>query len=298
MQAIEEVATAFFTTLTSRALRDAASARVDALASERARAEQHFNAGSAASVDVLRADAALQDARAALASANARTLLAERSLARLTGIESAEISSRLLEEVPLPTAQAPAGAGVSPRIRLADRALAAAEARVLEERAAGLPAFVVGAGMQDFGTATGEHALEWRAGLEVSWPLFTGGARSASVRRAAAEAAAARADLDAARRQADLEVDAAVAAIAEADARLQALDAAVTQWTEVSRIEALALEAGSGEQRDLLQAQVGLFESRAGRASARQEAILARIRLARAEGRLSREWIVASMETR
>jgi outer membrane protein TolC len=134
--------------------------------------------------------------------------------------------------------------------------------------------------------------------VEVTWPVFTGGARSASVRRATADAAAARAELDAARRREDMEVDAAVAAIAEADARLEALQAAVAQWTEVSRIESLALDAGSGEQRDLLQAQVGLFESRAGTAAARQEAILARIRLARAQGTLNREWIVESMEAR
>ena len=69
------------------------------------------------------------------------------------------------------------------------------------------------------------------------------------------------------------------------------MSAAVAQWEEVARIEALALEAGAGEQRDLLRAEAGLFQARAGYALAGQEALTARLRLARAEGILDREWI-------
>ena len=66
---------------------------------------------------------------------------------------------------------------------------------------------------------------------------------------------------------------------------------AVTQWEEVARIEALALEAGAGEQRDLLRAEAGVFQARAGYALATEEAIAARLRLARSRGVLVREWI-------
>jgi outer membrane protein TolC len=128
--------------------------------------------------------------------------------------------------------------------------------------------------------------------------MFTGGARSASVRRAASELDAARGDLGAVRLEVAQEIDAAVTAVLEADARMQALGAAVAQWEEVARIEVLALEAGSGEQRDLLRAQAGLFQARAGQARARQDAILARVQLARAEGVLTRTWVSESLEDR
>jgi outer membrane protein TolC len=51
-------------------------------------------------------------------------------------------------------------------------------------------------------------------------------------------------------------------------------------------------------QRDLLRAQAGLFQARAGHAAARYDAIVARARLARAEGGLDRTWVTESLETR
>jgi outer membrane protein len=214
------------------------------------------------------------------------------------GVAPGEVSDRTLAEVGLRAAPPRGDAGASPLVQQADRSVAAAEARLAEERAARLPTLDAGAGLLDFGTAGGDHVLEWRAGVEVSWPVFTGGARTASVRRAASEVAAARGELEAARLQVAQEMDAAETAVVEADARLVALAAAVAQWDEVARIEALALEAGSGEQRDLLGAAAGLFQARAGHARARQDALLARVRLARAEGILSRNWINESMESR
>jgi outer membrane protein TolC len=132
----------------------------------------------------------------------------------------------------------------------------------------------------------------------VSWPLFTGGARSAAVRRAAAEVAAAERDLEATRLYVDQTADAARTAVVEADARAEALALAVTQWEEVARIEALTLAAGSGVQHDLLRAEAGLFGARAGHAAARYEAIVAGARLARAQGTLDRTWITEALETR
>ncbi|NIP83666.1 MAG: hypothetical protein GWM90_32325, partial [Gemmatimonadetes bacterium] len=79
----------------------------------------------------------------------------------------------------------------------------------------------------------------------------------------------------------------ALAGVTEADARAEALEAAVAQWTEVARIEALALEAGSGVQSDLLRAQASLFQAAAGLARARSDAAGARVAFARARGILS-----------
>jgi outer membrane protein len=241
----------------------------------------------------------LQEARAQLATAEARVALSARVLARLMGVDPATVSPDALADVTVrdtPRAERDDGIALSPIIRQADRAAVAAEAHLSEERAGRLPTVQAGAGLLDFGTLDGSHVLEWQAGLQVSWPLFTGGARSSSVRRAQAELVAARSDADAARLEVAQAVDAAETAVVEADARTAALAVAVTQWEEVARIEALALEAGSGVQGDLLRAQAGLFQARAGHAQAGYDAVLSRIRLARAEGTLDGSWIDEALE--
>ena len=172
----------------------------------------------------------------------------------------------------------------------------AAEARLGEERGRRLPSVEAGAGVLDFGTLGGGHVTEWQAGFQVSWPLFTGGATSAAVRRAEADVRAARSDLALTELALAGAVDAAATAVVEADARVEALSVSVVQWDEVTRIEALALDQGLGVQSDLLRAEAQLFQARAGHARARYDAVLARVELARAQGRLDRAWIDEALE--
>ncbi len=298
MGVLEEAASAYLRVLSARAVLEAADAQVEALDEERSRAQQQLDVGAAAQVEVLRASATLQQARADQASARAQVGLAERSLARLMGVDADTLSSLQLTDVgPAPVAIR-GDVASSATVRQADRAVAAAESRVSEQRASWVPDLSAAAGLLDYGTLDGGQTLEWQAGLQLSWPIFTGGARSAGVRRAHADLDAARGDLDAARLQAAQAIDQASTAVLEADAKADALESAVSQWEEVARIEALALSAGSGVQADLLRAQAGLFQARAGYARARYDAVGARVRLARAEGVLDRAWINESLETR
>jgi len=300
MAVIDETATAYVGVLASQAVLEAAQAQVDALTEEADRAQRAFDAGTAAEVEVLRARATLQESRAQLASAEARTSLSVRALARLMGVDPETIDAAALADVG-------AGATVlddvvvdgasSPIVLQADRAVQVAEATLAGERAGRLPTVLAGASLLDFGTIDGAHTAEWQAGVQVSWSLFNAGSRSSSVRRAQAELAAAQSDLDAARLQVAQAVDAAHTAVVEADARTDALEVGVEQWEEVARIEALALDAGSGVQADLLRAQAGLFQARAGHAQARYDAVLSRIRLARAQGTLDRDWMDEALET-
>ena len=297
MQILEETLAAYVGVLSARAVLEASVAQVEALEEEQARASRELAAGTTAELEVLRAAASLQEARADEASTRARLGLAERALARLMGTDASRVSADALLDVGAREA-APADAATSPELEQAARAVAAARARLAEERGGRFPSVEAGAGLLDYGTLSGDHVFEWQAGVQVSWPLFTGGARSAAVGRAAAELAARESELQAARLDVAQAIDGAQTAVVEADARAEALVLAVAQWEEVARIEALALEAGSGVQRDLLRAQAGLFRARAGHAAARYDAIVARARLARAEGRLDRTWVTESLETR
>ena len=67
---------------------------------------------------------------------------------------------------------------------------------------------------------------------------------------------------------------------------------------ELVRIERLALEDGAGVQSDFLDAAASLAEARAGFAQARRAALLAQIRLARAAGQLTPEWLSDRIELR
>jgi outer membrane protein len=301
---LEAVAAAYTGALAAREMRAAAVRQVRALAAEEERAGQRFREGTAARVELLRAAAALQEARAQLATAEAAVGLAERGLARLMGLAPASLAERELTDVhptvgeASPLATGAGAASMEPRVEAARRALHAAQARLAQERAGRLPSLKGSAGLLNFGSGAGDYATEWQAGVRVSWPLFTGGARTAAIRRAEADVRVAEEELRQAELATDSELDAAEAALAEARARGEALAAAVAQWAEVARIEALSLEAGSGTQPDYLRAEAALFQARSGNARARYDEILALVGRARAQGSLDREWMDQALEAR
>lgn len=304
MDLLERVTAAYVGVLGARAHLDAAERQVAALEAEADRARQRVGAGTAAEVELLRASAALEEARAAAISARTRMELGERSLARTMGVDASEVAGALLAEIdvgdPVADPTGPFGTP-SPPVTHPDLEAAAAHERAASdrldgERAARLPRLDLTAAMLDYGTWSGGHVAEWQVGAAVSWPLFTGGARSALIRRTEAELSAARRETEAVARSIDAAIDAARSAIIEADARSEALDASVRQWTEVARIEALALETGAGTQSDLLTAEANLFRARAGLAEARYARLLARVKLARALGRLDLDWLQRTLE--
>lgn len=301
---LEGTVAAYLGVASAREVRDAAERRVTALAAEASRARQSLAEGTAARVEVLRAEAALLDARAAEATASAAVDVAEGRLARLTGAAPAAVAGWRLqvpavdpEDVLRPSpAGTPSPDAVDPRVVAAERAVAAAEARLDRERSALLPSLRGSAGLVNYASGAGDFITEWQAGVQLSWPVFTGGARGAAIDGARAAVTRAREELRLARLEEADARDAARADLVEAATRTAALAAAVEQWTEVARIEALRLASGAGTQPDLLQAEAGLFQARAGLARARNATVLARVRLARAQGILTRSWLDTTLE--
>lgn len=298
MRLLESVTAAYVGVLAAREVHDAALRQVEALDAEATRARQRLAEGTAARVEVLRAEAALLDAQAQRATAEARTNLAERALARLMGTDPAQVIARPLADVaPRPAAAPGNAAGDDPRVVAARRAVDAARARLDQERAGRFPTLRASTGLQSFGSAGGDHVTEWQAGVRLSWPLFTGGARSAAIARAEADLRAAEEELRLAELTRDGELDSAEADLVAAAGAAEALEASVAQWQEVTRIEALSLETGAGVQQDWLRAQAALFQARAGWARARYDEILALAAKARVQGLLDPEWIDGALES-
>lgn len=294
--------------------------RIGALEAERDRVEQLFRAGRAADVDRMRVGAALAGAAAERVRLESSLDLAERDLARLTGLPTAATRAAALRPVTLAEAapdevpELPGAAVATPSdsdaLRLPDREtlvrqaldanprvgqaraeVAAAETAVELARSQGRPTVGVRGAWQEFASGDGREAGEWLAGVEVTVPLFDGGRVAARVRGAEARVQAATARLEDLRQAVREELDGALADLRQASARAAALEEAVEQYAEVARVEALRLELGTGTQSGFLDAQADLLEARADLAQARFDRITARTRVARVAGTLDPAWV-------
>ncbi len=299
---IAEAVLSYLTALTAREIEFAHGARVEALEAELARARRFLEEGTAPRVAVLRTEAALSAAQADREAARQRLLVALRRLERVTGLGARVTAARLVDV-------RAAGAGVEPRDALLSAAAAtsavvaeararvtAAGAAVGAARSSFLPRVSLTGRYSAFAAASVDPAMEWQAGMQLSYPLFTGGRRLRQVERASSLADAARAEAELAERAVADAVDAALQAYLSALARVEALEAAVTQSAEVVRIEALALSAGAGVQTDYLAAEAELLRARAALSDARHGMVEARVRLAQATGRLDMNWVMELTE--
>jgi outer membrane protein TolC len=213
------------------------------------------------------------------------------------GAAPATLEGRALANVSLAETEVAIGADATdPRSDAARRSVDAARGRLDLERAARLPALRAGAGLLGYGSGQADPVGEWQAGLSVSWPLFTGGARAAAVRQAELDVQTEEEMLRSIELTIAGELDAADAALIETGARTRALLAAVAQWEEVARIEALSLAEGAGVQQDYLSAEAAVFEARAAHARARYDEVLARVRRTRVQGGLDRDWMNDALE--
>jgi outer membrane protein TolC len=295
---------AYLRVRSAREVQAAQARRVAALTSERDRAGQTFREGRAARLLLTRAEAALSSAAADATASRGEVEVAERELARLTGLEPDRIRRDSLRAVKLKVAAAPTveeslrrARDSNPELLRLRRQVAAAEQGRVEARALWLPRLQVGGRFNQYGAGNGEAQGEWQSGVQVSYPLFTGGTRTAAAERAAAEIAAARSELATAELRVAESIDRAFLAFETARARQQALRAAVAQAEEVARIERLALDAGSGVQSDYITAEAELFRVRAALTEATYAQILARVELARVAGAITPEWINENLES-
>jgi outer membrane protein len=280
-------------------------AGVAALERERDRSAQLFESGRAARVIMLRAEATLSAARAERVTETADLDAAERELARFLGIAVENVTGRVFPAVELAPAsrqidraalleRASSGnAGIARSRRQVDAAQAAGAAA----RALWYPRVQLSGRLVEYASGAGHESAEWQGGAQLSYPLFTGGARGAAAQRAVAELGAARAELALAELRVADGIDRAIAVWNAANGRVEALEASVAQMEEVTRIERLALDAGAGVQTDYLVSEADLLRARASLTEARQAAVSARIQLALITGELSGPWLANNVET-
>jgi len=282
----------------------AQDSRRESLEAEASRVGRFLAEGRAAPLERMRADAAVAGALADHAAALGRLEVAEAGLARLVGTTPDRTRGPML--IPI---QAVDGAALSRDSLLTLARAASPVIQAATSRAAAKHAAIRGAGgsrypslraegrLVTYGSGDGDYTTEWQTGLRVSWPVFTGGNRSAAIDRARAGAAEAEADL------ADLElslandIDRSLAGLTETERRITALQSAIGQLSEAQRVESLALAQGAGTQSDFLRSEADLAGGRAALANARAERIATRVELARLVGSLSPATLAAMVTT-
>lgn len=278
--------------------------QIAAIQAEHDRVEQQLAQGTVPEVERFRADAALKSAEADRATTRADLTAILRNLGRLIGVPGDSLPADRLHEVSLAPAFAEAGRDSvlaravrrNPDVLAARQTAASAVAQQRAAAAAWLPNLNVSAGVTGYGGAD-TFTTEWQVGIGVSYPLFTGGARSHRVGRtaAASDAAAARAH-EAALGAADA-ADRALAQVEASTNRSEALALAVTHLREVVRVERLALTTGAGVQVDYLRAEADLVRAEAALAEARYATIAAVVDLAAITGDLTPDWLSGVVET-
>ncbi|MGH9318618.1 MAG: TolC family protein [Vicinamibacteria bacterium] len=271
---------------------------IDALELELSRVKQLFDVGRAATVDVLRVEAAIAASRAERVRVLSSLKLAERNLARLIGADESETRASSLAPVELSDRRVPPREEIrqkalesNPTVRLAREELDIAEASLGVSRSRRLPTVNVDGRYVNYGSASGANSLEWNVGVSLHYPVFTGGAVASAVARSQATARSARERLAWMESEVASDVDRAFSTLEETEARVESLAIAVNRFAEVSRIEKLRLDTGVGTEADYIRAEADRLGTEAGLIEAQYAEIAARAELARITGSLGPEWV-------
>jgi outer membrane protein len=298
---ISQVANAYLRVLTLRGVLEAQQQELAALEAEARRVAQLEAQGKAAHVEVLRLAAQTSRARADQVATGAQLDVAERDLALLVALPVETARAQLAPVRLADTSVADRATLVataernSPEVAQARRAAEAAGAGVGVARASLLPQLQLVAAYVENGHSFTGYRPWWNAGLQLSYPVFTGGARGSAIKRTEAAARAASEQLRAAQQASELSVDGALATVAAARATVDALITAVAQSQEVERIRLLSVQVGSGTETDYLEAEATLLSNRAALVQARHAEIAARVELARVTGVLTPEWLARTV---
>ena len=303
-QLMSDVTRAYLAVLSTAEVLDALGEHERALGAERARVRQLLDQGQAAQVELLRVDAAIAQAAAERISTEAVLDASERSLARLLAVEVDVVRASGLARMRLTRHPDVDRAVLADRLERGNldilEAQYAAQSADWTRRAAQSAWLPRLEGVGSYGLWAipgGATQFEWQVGLRLSYPLFTGGARTRSVAGAGARAEAAQQHLALARMRGQEALDRAMTSVQEQRARAAAVATAVRHLTEVARIERLALDAGAGTQTDFLRAEADLHRARASLVQAEYGEIVAVVELARTTGDLTLDWLRSTMET-
>ena len=258
-----------------------------------ARARALFEAGLRPKIDVLRTESDALGAEAARVSAEDALKLSESAL--LTALGSSERFDFQVVEPPEP-ADGAAAAGLEaalaealaarPEVAELRARLEAQEGVLRAARGGYYPRLDAQASFSYAGIDLTELVWNWSLGIGLSVPLFAFLSSAHQVEEALAQRAILEANQETLALSVRMEVEQALASVADAGARLRPVGAAVDTAREALKLAEGRYEAGTGNQVELLDAQAALANAEANQIRARYDLALAWTALRRALGRL------------
>ena len=295
---IVRVAQAYFEVLFAQDSLSAANADKTAIAEQLASAKRNFEVGTATITDTREAQARF-DLRSAQVIAAENELRNRRlALDQLVG-RSGVTPKGLALPVPLPeTVRADADQWVieadaqHPYVRKARLGLDVATLETDKARAAELPTVDLVAsvgGSQGNGSAVAIGGLTSRSaiGVQLNWPIYTGGATQNRIKETLSLEEKSRNDLESARRGVALNTRVAYNGVQSLLAQVTALEAAESSTKLALEATQLGYKVGVRVNLDVLNAQTTLFATQRDLAKARYDVLVGFLRLRQASGQLS-----------
>ncbi|RTL41668.1 MAG: type I secretion protein TolC [Burkholderiales bacterium] len=297
------VAKAYFDVLAAEDAVTVADAQIRAVQAQQVAAKRAFDVGTSTISDVheaqARLDLALAQRVAALGDVDTRRAELDRMLGTPAGRLATLDATR-----PLPAPEpADAQSWISqarlqhPSVIQQSAALDAAEQGLRRQRAEHLPALDLTASRgTEFSSGTlsspadiATRARSTRLGVQLTIPLFAGGATESRVRESAANRERARSELESAQRTAAMQARQAFTGVTTGLSQCEALVSAVASSRSALRANEVGYRTGTRINIDVLNAQQQLYAAQRDLAKARYETLMHGLRLKAAAGVLSPE---------
>lgn len=306
---IQRTSVRYFDVLAAQDTVDAAQAALDAFARQLEQANKRFEVGLIAITDVQEAKAAHDQAAAALIQAKRSLATARELLRELTG-ESFDSLATPVDDMPLKTPE-PANeeqwvsAALEQNLQVISARLATdiAKQDVRVARSGHLPSIdlVASRGDRDYtGDQVGRNAggvsrapadqsqVTDSIGVQVTIPIYSGGATSSRVRQQVYLHRAARERLERANRETERSARDAYLGVLSEISRVQALRQALESSRTALQATEAGFEVGTRTTVDVLDARRRLFEAQTNYARSRYDYILHVLQLQLATGTLDR----------
>ena len=298
-QLLLNVSQAYFDVLTAYDLISASKASKKLYQRQLEQAKTMFDVGAATIVDTHEAQAGLDNAQVQVLNAEQKLHLAQQKLEYYTGLNPLDIEriddkqvNRILNRKTLAEWQQLAYLS-NTNISAKHLAVEQAQAAVQKAKANRYPTVELQAAYQDqhqqvsnMGFSENVHNKGASIGVNLSMPLYTGGALSSQVRQTQFELLQREDELTASKRDADLQVREQYLNVQSGLAQVNALEQLVLTNRKKLESSQLGQQVGVRSNLDVIDAQRTLAESEQQLAKARYDYLQAQLALAQAAGQL------------
>jgi outer membrane protein TolC len=288
-QIVLQTKQAFFNALAADELVRVAETRVQRAEEQLKISRDKLAAGQAIRSDTLRSSVELGNALLQKLNAETQRATAEATLARLIGVDErvrAMPDSALFQPVALDTVALRTEAlANSPAVAEAEASARAADASLAVARSQYFPSLSASYSNSYAGAALGDLRNSWSVRLNVSWPIFNGFTREASMARSAVSRNTARAQAEDARRQVNAQLTQFLASLAAAESRIAIASASLAAAEEDLRVQRERYRLGAATIVDVLTSQVSLDQAAVDIVQARLDYLVAKAQIEALIGR-------------